>query len=306
MNRPRPSRSSTLAWSLLVFSLLPIAAAFAAQRHPAFGVVLKIQPPRTIVISCAEIPHFMDAMEMTFAVANSNDLAALHEGMMIDFTLVDGSRATPGAPIAENIHIHHFVNPDAEPLAVKRMELLSKMIAPDTGKDLVPVGQPVPDFALTDQHGQPVKLSQFSGKTVAVTFLYTRCPFPNYCFRLANNFGRVERRFASRMDKDVVLLSVTFDPQTDSPAVLEKYASTWKENTRGWYFLTGPVPEIRRVCHMFGMSVWSDEGMLAHSMHTAVIGPDGKLVANLDGNEFTAEQLGDLIQIVMDSGRAGK
>jgi protein SCO1 len=288
---------------LLIFSLFAASAtALADQRYPAFGIVLKIQPPQTIVISCAEIPHFMDAMEMTFAVANPDDLAALHEGMMIDFTLVAG----PGAPAAENIRIHHFINPDAEPLAVKRMELLGKMLAPDAGKDLVPIGQPVPDFALTDQHGQPVKLSEFSGKTVAITFLYTRCPFPNYCFRLSNNFGRVERRFAGRMDKDLVLLSVTFDPQTDSPPVLEKYASTWKENTRGWYFLTGPVPEIRRVCHMFGMSVWSDEGMLAHSMHTAVIGPDGKLVANLEGNEFTAEQLGDLIQTVIDGPHAAR
>jgi protein SCO1 len=291
-----------MAPSLLVFALLASAVAFAQQRYPAFGVVMKIQPPRTIVISCAEIPHFMDAMEMTFAVANPDELAALHEGAMIDFTLVAGS----GAPIAENVRIHHFVNPDAEPLAVKRMEMLSKMVAPDTGRDLIPVGQPVPDFALTDQHGQPVKLSEFSGKTVAITFLYTRCPFPNYCFRLANNFGRVERRFADRMNKDLVLLSVTFDPQTDSPAVLEKYAATWKGNTRGWYFLTGTVPETRRVCHMFGMSVWSDEGMLAHSMHTAVIGPDGKLVANLEGNEFTAEQLGDLIQTVMDRPHASK
>ena len=221
---------------------------------------------------------------------------------MVDFTLV----ANAEAPVAEHIRIHHYQNPDAEPLAVNRMELLGKMLAPDSGKELLAVGQPVPDFALTDQHGQPIRFSQFSGKTIAISFLYTRCPFANYCFRLANNFGRVGRRFAGRMDKDLVLLSVSFDPQTDSPAVLEKYASTWKENTGGWYFLTGPVPEIRRVCHMFGMSVWTDEGMLAHSMHTAVIDRDGKLVANLEGNEFTAEQLEDLIQSVMDGSHAGK
>ena len=282
------------AW--LAWFFLAGAAAFGAQRYPAFGVVVKIQAPRTIIVSCAEIPHYMPAMEMTFAVADAGDLAALRQGAMIDFTLV----SNPDAPTAEHIRIHHYQNHDAEPLAVKRMELLSKMLAPDSGKDLLAVGQPVPDFTLTDQHGQPVRFSQFSGKTVAISFLYTRCPFANYCFRLTNNLGRVGRRFAGRMDKDLVLLSVTFDPQTDTPAVLEKYASSWKENTRGWYFLTGPVPDIRRVCHLFGMSVWSDEGMLAHSMHTAVIGRDGKLVANLEGNEFTAEQLEDLIQNVMD------
>jgi protein SCO1/2 len=291
-----------MAGSLVAWSLLTSVAAFGAQRYPAFGVILKIQPPRTIVVSCAEIPHYMPAMEMKFAVADAGDLTALRQGMMIDFTLV----ADPGAPLAEHIRIHHYQNQDAEPLAVKRMELLGKMLAPDSGKDLLAVGQPVPDFALTDQHGQPIRFSQFSGKTVAISFLYTRCPFANYCFRLTNNFGRVGRHFAGSMDKDLVLLSVSFDPQTDSPAVLEKYASAWKENTKGWYFLTGPVPEIRRVCHMFGMSVWSDEGVLAHSMHTAVIGQDGKLVANLEGNEFTAEQLEDLIQSVMDGSHAGK
>jgi protein SCO1 len=291
-----------MAGSLVAWSLLTSLAAFGAQRYPAFGVILKIQPPRTIVVSCAEIPHYMPAMEMPLAVADAGDLTALRQGMMIDFTLV----AEAEAPIAEHIRIHHYQNQDAEPLAVKRMELLSKMLAPESGKELLAVGQPVPDFALTDQHGQPIRFSQFSGKTVAISFLYTRCPFANYCFRLTNNFGRVGRHFAGRMDKDLVLLSVSFDPQTDSPAVLEKYASSWKENTRGWYFLTGPVPEIRRVCHMFGMSVWSDEGMLAHSMHTAVIGQDGKLVANLEGNEFTAEQLEDLIQSVMDGSHAGK
>jgi protein SCO1 len=282
--------------SLLAWSLLMAPAAFAAQRYPAFGVVLKIEQPRTIVVSCAEIPHFMSAMEMTFTVTDPGDLAALQQGAMIDFTLV----ANPDAPAAEHIHVHHYQNPDAEPLAVKRMELLGKMLAPENGQDVLTVGQPVPDFTLTDQHGKPISFSQFSGRTVAISFLYTRCPFANYCFRLTNNFGRVERRFAGRMDKDLVLLSVTFDPQTDSPAVLEKYASTWKENTKGWYFLTGSIPDIRRVCHLFGMSVWSDEGVLAHSMRTAVIGRDGKLVANLEGNEFTAEQLEDLIQSVMD------
>jgi protein SCO1/2 len=287
------------AWILIQF--LTGAAAFGAQRYPAFGVVLKIEPPRTIIVSCAEIPNFMPAMEMTFAVTDPGDLAALRQGAMIDFTLV----ADPDAPSAEHIRIHHYQNPDAEPLAVKRMELLGKMLAPESSKDLLTLGQPVPDFTLTDQYGKPISFSQFSGKTVAISFLYTRCPFANYCFRLTNNFGRVGRHFADRMDKDLVLLSVTFDPQTDSPAVLEKYASTWKD-LKGWYFLTGSVPDIRRVCHLFGMSVWSDEGMLAHSMRTAVIGRDGKLVANLEGNEFTAQQLEDLIQSVMDGTYAAK
>ena len=297
-------RARILGWLFgsLMASVLTGPPAFGAARYPAFGIVLKIQPPRTIVVSCAEIPHFMAAMQMSFAVADPGDLAALRQGSMIDFTLV----ANADAPSAEHIRIHRYQNHWTRNRRCQTMELLGKMLAPESGKDLLTVNQPVPDFALTDQHGQAIRFSQFSGKTMAISFLYTRCPFANYCFRLTNNFGRLGRHFAGRMDKDLVLLSVSFDPQNDSPAVLEKYASSWKENTRGWYFLTGPVPEIRRVCHMFGMNVWSDEGMLAHSMHTAVIGRDGKLVANLEGNEFTAEQLEDLIQSVMDGSHAGK
>jgi protein SCO1 len=297
------NRSSlTRLWLCAAFLLLLGPAASAVQRYPAFGIVLKVDPPRTIVISCAEIPHFMDAMEMSFAVADPDDLSSLRPGMMVDFTLV----ANSAAPAAEHIRLHHYLNAEAEPMAVRRLELLNKMMAPQSSRELIPVGQQVPDFSLTDQDGRPVKLSEFSGKTVAITFLYTHCPFPNYCFRLANNFGRVQRRFAGRMNKDLVLLSVTFDPQNDSPAVLKKYAATWQSRTGGWYFLTGPVPEIRRVCHMFGMNVWSDEAMLAHTMHTAVIDSQGKLVANLEGNEFSADQLGDLIQSIMSSPRAGE
>jgi protein SCO1/2 len=302
MTRAGRMRHWLWIWPLLALSVLSGPTAVAAQRYPAFGIVLTIQPPRTVVVSCAEIPHFMPAKQMALSAADASDLAALRQGSMIDFTLL----ADPEAPLAEHIRIHHYQSPDAEPLAVKRMELLGKVLAPGSGKELLAVGQPVPDFTLTDQHGQPVRLSEFAGKTVALSFLYTRCPFANYCFRLANNFGRVDRRFDGHMNKDLVLLSVSFDPQNDSPAVLLKYASTWKENTGGWYFLTGPVPDIRRVCHLFGMSVWSDEGMLAHSMHTVVIDRDGKLVANLEGNEFTAEQLEDLIQSVMDGSHAGK
>ena len=168
-------------------------------------------------------------------------------------------------------------------------------------------GQQVPNFKLIGQDNQPVSFSQFKGKVVAITFIYTSCPLPTFCFRLSNNFGIVYNRFHDRMGEDLVLLSITFDPAHDQPDVLAQYSRTWKKDDgKGWYFLTGPVPEIRRVCHMFGMSVWTDEGMLAHSMHTAVIDRDGKLVANLEGNEFTAEQLEDLIESVMDGSHAGK
>ena len=152
---------------------------------------------------------------------------------------------------------------------------------------------------MIDQTRQNVTFSKLAGKVVAITFIYTSCPLPNYCFRLSNNFGLLRKRFAERMDRDLVLLSITFDPEHDRPEVLARYASTWKSDAKGWYFLTGPTPEVQKVCRMFGMSFWPDEGFMTHSLHTVIVGRDGKVVANLEGNEFTAQQLGDFVETVL-------
>jgi protein SCO1/2 len=157
----------------------------------------------------------------------------------------------------------------------------------------------VADFALTDQAGQRVTLSQFAGKVLAVTFIYTSCPLPDYCFRLSNNFGRLSKRFADRMGRDLVLLSITFDPVHDQPRVLAKYAGTWKADAKSWHFLTGTLSDVKAVCRQFGLNFWQEEGALTHSLHTVVIDRHGKLAANFEGNEFTAEQLGDFVEVEM-------
>ena len=102
------------------------------------------------------------------------------------------------------------------------------------------------------------------------------------------------------MGKDLILLTITFDPAIDSPEALSRYAQNWKTSGKGWYFLTGAPEEVKRVCLMFGMNFWPDMGMLAHTMHTAVIDRQGRLVTNLEGNEFSAEQLGNLLESVID------
>jgi protein SCO1 len=91
-------------------------------------------------------------------------------------------------------------------------------------------------------------------------------------------------------------LSVTFDPVHDTPDVLAKYGQIWGAQARGWHLLTGPVEQVKTVCNLFGSNFWPEEGTLTHSLHTAVIDRKSKLVANVEGNQFTAEQLGDLIQ----------
>jgi protein SCO1/2 len=144
-----------------------------------------------------------------------------------------------------------------------------------------------------------VALSDFRGKVVAINFIYTSCALPNFCLRLANNFGVLQKRFGKRLGRDLVLLTVTFDPVHDTPDVLAKYAEQWKANAAVWHFLTGPQTDIQRVCHMFGVHAFPDEGLMDHSLHTVLIDRQGKVVANVEGNQFTATQLGDLTETVL-------
>jgi protein SCO1/2 len=135
---------------------------------------------------------------------------------------------------------------------------------------------------------------------VLLTFGYSRCPNPDYCYRLSNNLGKVERRFSSRAGRDLVLVTIAIDPEHDQGAALSQYAAAFHADPAVWHFLTGPLPDIKQVAGMFGMNFWRDEGLLTHSLHTVVIGREGNLAANLEGNQFTAQQLGDLVKTEMN------
>lgn len=274
------------------------ACVWAGPPYSVKGIVLKVDEAHlTLVVSCQSIPGYMDAMVMPFSVHQPKELEGIVPGAAIEFTLVAGESAA----YAEDIHIHDFETLEQDPLGARRLKLLDTIVDPAAQTPLITVGQHVPDFALLDQDSRHVTLSQFSGKVVAITFIYTRCPLPNFCFRLSNNFGRLQKRFARQMGRDLVLLSVTFDPQHDTPEILAKYGDIWKADPKGWRLLTGPQPDIEKLCHELGMNFWPDEGIMAHSLHTVILDRHGNLVANLEGNEFTADQLGDLVQTVMTS-----
>jgi protein SCO1 len=167
----------------------------------------------------------------------------------------------------------------------------------------VKTGDRVPDFTLIDQNRQRVTLSQFRGQVVAVTFVYTNCALPDFCYRLSTNFSRLQKRFTGRMGRDLILLTITFDPAHDTPEVMKEYGGIWNADEKGWRLLSGSKPEVDKVCNMFGISFWPDEGLMTHSLHTLLIDRNGVLTANLEGNKFTADQLGDLVETVIDRPR---
>src|SRR5262249_37416410 len=140
----------------------------------------------------------------------------------------------------------------------------------------VAVGHPMPDFTLTNQHGDRVRLSGFKGKVVVAQFLYTRCPLPDVCPRLAASFSRIQRRFPERAD--LILFSITLDPTYDTPEVLSRYSMLWRPQS-GWHFLTGTEEEIKRVAKCFGLIYWPEEGVITHNSTIGMIGRDGRVSA---------------------------
>jgi protein SCO1 len=283
--------------ALLVITVLLVAAHLhAAQEHHARGVVLTVDKAHhTLVVSCEAIPGYMEPMEMSFTVRDPAALAALKLGTTIDFSIVEDGKVV----YADRIHPGTAASYESEPMEAADLTVLHRALNPADAARLVPQGNPVPDFTLTDQAGQSIHLAQFQGKVVALTFGYSRCPNPTYCFRLSNNLAHVERRMRSRHRNDLVLLTIMIDPDHDQGKALSDYAATWKADPAVWHFLTGPLDQIHQIAAMFGMNFWPNEGLLTHSLHTVIIDRKGRLAVNIEGNQITPQQLGDLVETVM-------
>ncbi|HVV46616.1 MAG TPA: SCO family protein [Bryobacteraceae bacterium] len=279
-----------------------ISAAAGAQRFHGTGMAISVNvPKRSVIISHQAIGGYMDAMVMPFPVKDAAELKGVAPGAKVEFTLV----VDKGSTWIEQLHTVDYWSAERDPEQAHRLSLIESILNKSAEHELKQ-GDPVPDFSLTDQDNHPVRLSQFRGKVIALNFVYTRCPLPDYCFRLSNNLAQVQKRFTADLGRNLILLTITFDPARDTPPVLAKYAHIWNANLKVWHFLTGPLPEVQRVCGLFGVAVWQDEGILTHSLHTVVIDRQGKLAANIEGNTYTVKQLGDLVEeIIYPAGRRG-
>jgi protein SCO1/2 len=287
-DRRRPDARVLLPILLILVSF----RVFAAPQYAVRGMVVSVnRSARTFTASIDAIPSYMRAMTMPFDVRVPANLEGLTPGTIVEFTLVVEERSS----YAENIRIVRYQSVEQDPFTASRLTLLNDIVRGSAVKP-VSVGEEVPDFTLRDQRQLPIRLSDFGGKIVVLNFIYTSCPLPNFCLRLANNFNVLQKRFRRELGRDLVLLTVTFDPAHDTPAVLAEYASQWRADAATWHFLTGPEAEVQRLCEMFGVHAFANEGLLDHSLHTVLINRKRRLVANIEGNQFTATQLGDLVK----------
>ena len=247
-----------------------------AHRYPVEGVVIETNPAeRQMVVAHRPIDNYMPAMTMPFRVGPEVHLENMMPGTRVAFEL--------------NVGKHTSI---ARKVRIRAQDSVGDVTLPKTSPNKIEIGHKMPPFELLDQNGRTVNLSGFRNRVVVVDFIYTRCPLPDVCPRLSANFASVSKKLRGR---DVEFLSITIDPQYDTPAVLSEYARRWQAG-EPWRFLTGTPQKIQEVAGLFGLIYWPEEGSITHSVATAVIGRDGTLLARIDGAGYRPDQLLALIE----------
>ena len=249
------------------------------------GQILAVDPGRQLItIKHGDIRGFMPGMTMPFKVQDTRLLDGRTAGDLVTATLVVEES---GAFLSSVERTGHAPLTEAPPAAASM--------------DLVAPGDPAPDVRLTDETGAARALSEWRGRAVAVTFIYTRCPLLDFCPRMDQQFAAVQRELLAddRLRDRASLLSVSVDPGFDTPPVLAAHARRAGADPRVWRFATGDRDAIREFALRFGVSTMTETAGgsdLTHNLRTAVVGADGTIVHVFSGNEWTPAELLDALR----------
>jgi protein SCO1/2 len=252
------------------------------REYTLQGQVLSVNLERKeAVIRHEEIQGFMSAMTMPYNVLDAKEYAGLAPGDLITASLiVEPTRA----------YLQKVRKVGDAPLEGARPSGGAA-----SGFELIKMGAPVPDQSFVDQDGKSVSLESLRGSAVIVTFIYTSCPLPEFCPLMDKNFVKIQQKLKEQNNLlKAHLLSVSFDPQIDTPAVLKKHATDLGADPRLWTFLTGDRDEIDKWASGFGVSIsraMNDPRDITHNLRTAIIDRQGNLVQVYNGNEWTPEQV---------------
>jgi protein SCO1 len=299
-------RSPKIIWTRVAYAILLAAVALvpaacskkmepappqsAAHRYQLVGTVVSIDKDQaSLMVDGKEIVGFMAAMTMPYPVRDAKALAALTPGDQITADVV----VTADGAYLENI------------VVTKKSDGKSS-----TGTSNPPKpGDRVPDFAMINQDGKRIHLSAYQGDVLLVTFIYTRCPFPDYCPLVSKNFSQIyaSLRKNPSLGPRIRLLSVSFDPKHDTPAVLRQYARTFRTTTGGdpfdrWQFAAVPAKDLVKIANFFGLYYQTENGQLVHSMSTTVISPEGTVYKWYQDNNWNpADLIGDATQALQQN-----
>lgn len=251
------------------------------RRYEIAGKVISVdKAKKQVVLSHKDIPGYMDAMTMGFRLKDEWAFNVLESGDQLSGQLV----VEGGDSYIENVTIakHEGTAPESNAHAAHEPS----------------IDEEVPNFAFTNQDGKRIHLRQFRGKSLLLTFIYSRCPLPDYCIRMSGNFAEIERQLKQQgptAQQKLQMLSISIDPEFDKPQVLKQYAKSYAGEVdpklEHWQFAGGKPEEIRKAADYFGLSYLKESNQIVHSLRTALIGADGKIVAVYHGNDWKAEDV---------------
>jgi protein SCO1 len=248
-----------------------------------------------VVLNHEAIPGFMEAMTMPYSLKDPQILGELHPGDTITADVLV-SQDADATVLLDHIVVVAQGKPDYKPAVQYHVP------AP---------GDEVPDFALRNQDGHPIHLSQFRGKTLLITFIYTRCPMPNFCPLVTRNFAAIDKQLKSNpaIYAKTHMLCISFDPKNDTPKELHAYGvqyigSDSKTTFAHWDFAVPAKADVDKIAQYFdvGLTLGPDSS-ITHTLSTTLVGPDGKVQQFYPGNEWTPDQvLADLKHIPANAG----
>ena len=270
----------------LFCSLLIICLCFAGscrrssaneKRYELRGKVVAVERDKSqVTISHEDVKGYMPAMTMPFTVPSETDLQILAPDDQVTATLVvDGSRTW----LEDLVISRQSGNPAAMPAVIVAKE-----------------GDEVPNFTLRNQDDREIRLHNYRGKALLLTFIYTRCPVPDYCTLMSNNFAQVDRDLGqdAELYAKTHLLSVSIDPEYDVPKVLRSYGAAHtgryeNETFTHWEFAAGTKDQVKDIAGYFGLTYFPDKDQIIHGLRTVIVTPDGKVAKIFSGNEWRPE-----------------
>ena len=265
--------------ALATVLFLTAAACARPREYELRGQIIAVDPVRReLTIKHEDIRGFMPGMTMPFRVKDARLIEGRVPGDLVRATLVLEDTSGYLSAIERTGHA-----PLADAAGRPPSEILQ-------------AGDEVPDAAFVDQSGRSVRLSSWSGRVRAVTFVYTRCPLPDFCPLMDRQFAALQRQIL--LDRDlngrVHLVSVSIDPSFDTPAVLAAHAKRAGADPELWTFLTGDPAEVNKFASRFGVSITGGQNTpteIVHNLRTALIDSDGRLVRVFGGNDWTPAQV---------------
>ncbi len=277
MKIPRFFLISLAGAALAAVAIALLMQAKSQSSYDVTGVIREKISETSLLISHDEIPDFMAAMTMAFDLADPRDGTALQIGDRVRFRL---------RPVDDRWLVDRFV-------------VLGKATPPPVNAAKVTrlrPGDALPSLALLDERGQPLTLASLRDRFTLVTFIFTRCPVPEFCPAMALKFGAIQSRIeqtprTASENPALRLLSVTLDPEYDRPAVLAAYGKAVGAKPEIWNFATGDVPEITHLARSFSVFTERKGVTLDHTLCTALIGPDGRVREIWRGNAWNADEI---------------